>query len=96
MDAEEVAELDQLFAYHALRDEVRKENAMRVEVLDSMLRRRLKRIVRDCRECLAVISCLDSQFDCEPIDLTPLLTVSRDAEQVLADLNARLAHNSPH
>ena len=77
-DAREIdaKEVEQYLAYYAHRDEMRKEYAMRVEVLDSMLQRRLKRIVRDCRECLAVVSCLDSPFDCVPIDRTPLLTAS--------------------
>jgi hypothetical protein len=93
MDAKEV---EQYLAYYALRDEMQKEAAMRVELLDSMLRRRLNRIVRDCRECEVLVISLNSEFDYEAIDRTPLLTASRDAEQVLAGLNAKLARNSPH
>jgi hypothetical protein len=106
MDAEEVAEVQQYLAHLAVRDEQQWEAAKVKEVLNSMLRRRLKRIVRDCWECLGVIDCWDSPLsviNCwdyplnwKPTDLTPFLTASRDAEQVLACLNARLARNSPH
>jgi hypothetical protein len=85
---EEIAEDFQHMAYLALRDEVEKENAICVEALSNMLRRRFKRIVRDCREALAVMSCLRSQFDgWEPTDLTQFLTGLRDAEERLAWLN---------
>jgi hypothetical protein len=72
---------------------VQKANAMRIELLSSMLRRRFKRIVRDYRECLAVIDSINSEWSCEPTDLTPLVTVMRDTKQELARLNAMLPDN---
>jgi hypothetical protein len=86
--AEEIADALQLLDYLALRDEVAQENAICEEVLSRMLRHRFKRIVRDCREALAVMSCLRSQFvRWEPTDLTPFLTALRDAQERLARMN---------